>query len=108
VLKGRGLSTAVGDEGGFAPTSSNEEAIEVILEAIEKAGYKPGEQIALALDAAATEFFEKDGKYVLAGEGDRSPRARWSTSTRIWCERYPIVSIEDGLAEDDWDGWKPS
>jgi enolase len=106
VLKKRGLSTAVGDEGGFAPNlDSNEAALQALVEAIGQAGYKPGEQIALALDPAASEFY-KDGAYVLAGEGGKK-----LTSTQMvdyyagLCERYPIVSIEDGLAEDDWDGW---
>ena len=106
VLGGRGLNTAVGDEGGFAPDlESNEEAVKVILEAIEKAGYKPGEDVALALDVAATEFFA-DGTYTLAGEGGRqcSPDEMIEVYTS-WVENYPIVSIEDGLAEDDWDGW---
>jgi enolase len=106
VLKKRGLSTAVGDEGGFAPSlKSNEEALRVLLEAIEQAGYEPGAQVALALDPAASEFCKK-GTYVLAGEGGRS----LSSSEMVeyyagLCDRYPIVSIEDGLAEDDWDGW---
>ncbi len=106
VLQKRGLSTAVGDEGGFAPNlSSNEEALKVLIEAIEKAGYRPGEQIALALDPAASEFF-KDGRYVLAGEGGRSlSPAEMVEYYAGLCERYPIVSIEDGLAEDDWAGW---
>jgi len=106
VLKQRGLSTAVGDEGGFAPDlGSNEEALQLLVEAIGKAGYRPGEQVALALDPAASEFF-KDGAYVLTGEGGR----RLSSAQMVeyyagLCDRYPIVSIEDGLAEDDWDGW---
>ncbi len=106
VLKGKGLATAVGDEGGFAPSlGSNEEALQVLVEAIGKAGYTPGTQVALALDPAASEFY-RDGRYVLAGEGGRS---FGSAELVAWyaglCERYPIVSIEDGLAEDDWDGW---
>jgi len=106
VLKKQGLSTAVGDEGGFAPSlQSNEDALRVLVEAIERAGYQPGEQVALALDPAASEFFQK-GAYVLAGEGGR----RLSSQEMVeyyagLCDRYPIVSIEDGLAEDDWDGW---
>ncbi|TMQ48388.1 MAG: phosphopyruvate hydratase [Candidatus Eisenbacteria bacterium] len=106
VLKKRGLSTAVGDEGGFAPNlDSNEAALKALVEAIDQAGYKPGEQIALALDPAASEFY-KDGAYVLAGEGGR----RLGSAEMVdyyagLCDRYPIVSIEDGLAEDDWDGW---
>lgn len=106
VLKGKGLATAVGDEGGFAPNlESNEEALQVIVEAIEKAGYKPGEQVRLAIDTAASELFE-DGKYNLKGEGvvkTAEEMVEWYASL---CEKYPIVSIEDGLAEDDWDGWK--
>ena len=106
VLKKRGMSTSVGDEGGFAPNlNSNREAVEVILEAIEKAGYKPGEQICIALDPAATEFY-KDGKYVLAGEGRTLTSAEMVNFYADWVEKYPIISIEDGLAEDDWDGWK--
>ena len=107
VLKKRGYSTAVGDEGGFAPNlKSNVEAVEVILEAITAAGYKPGEQIALCLDPAASEFF-KDGKYVFK-KSDKSVHTPddmvkfWAD----WARQYPIVSIEDGLAEDDWPGWK--
>ena len=106
MLKGKGLATAVGDEGGFAPNlESNEEALQVIVEAIEKAGYKPGEQVRLAIDTAASELFE-DGKYNLKGEGvvkTADEMVEWYASL---CEKYPIVSIEDGLAEDDWDGWK--
>jgi enolase len=106
VLKKRGLATGVGDEGGFAPNLENNEAPLVLLvEAIEKAGYRPGEQIALALDPAASEFF-KDGAYVLAGEGGR--RLRPAEMVEYYAglvDRYPIVSIEDGLAEDDWEGW---
>jgi enolase len=106
VLLGRKLFTGVGDEGGFAPDlDSNEEALELLVEAIEKAGYRPGTDVSLALDAAASEFY-KGGKYVLAGEGGRSFDAKglvaWYAGL---CDRYPIVSIEDGLAEDDWDGW---
>ncbi len=106
VLKQRGLSTAVGDEGGFAPSlQSNEEALKVLVEAIEKAGYRPGAQVALALDPAASEFF-KGGAYVLAGEGGRKLDAAQMVEYYAGlCDRYPIVSIEDGLAEDDWEGW---
>jgi enolase len=105
VLAGKGYNTNVGDEGGFAPDlKSNQEAIEVLLQAIEQAGYTPGDQIALALDPASTEFF-KDGKYHLEAEGKvLEPQAMidyWAD----WLARYPIISIEDGLAEDDWDGW---
>jgi enolase len=106
VLKKRGYNTAVGDEGGFAPSvKSNVEAIEVVLEAISKAGYKPGEEIAIALDPAASEFFQ-DGKYVFK-KSDKSAKtsdemvAFWAK----WVKDYPIVSLEDGLAENDWDGW---
>ena len=106
VLKKRGLSTAVGDEGGFAPSlNSNEEALQVLMEAIRKAGYEPGEQVALALDPASSEFY-KDGAYVLAGEGGRRLDSNGMVDYyATLCGRYPIVSIEDGLAEDDWDGW---
>ena len=106
VLKDKGLATAVGDEGGFAPNlESNEEALQVIVEAIEKAGYKPGEQVRLAIDTAASELFE-DGKYNLKGEGVVKTSAEMVEWYASLCEKYPIVSIEDGLAEDDWDGWK--
>ncbi|AEG01780.1 phosphopyruvate hydratase [Methylomonas methanica] len=106
VLKSRGLATTVGDEGGFAPNlSSNEEAIEVILEAIEKAGYKAGEDIFLGMDAAASEYF-KDGKYVLAAEGRSFDSAEMIDFLAAWVDKYPIISIEDGLDENDWDGWK--
>jgi enolase len=106
VLKGRGLSTAVGDEGGFAPDlASNEAAIEVILEAIEKAGYKAGSDIYLGLDVASSEFYE-DGVYNLKGEGRRLDADGMIDLLEAWCDRYPILSIEDGLAEGDWDGWK--
>jgi len=106
VLKVKGYSTSVGDEGGFAPSlKTNEEAIEVILEAIEKVGYKPGEQIRIALDPAASEFFE-DGKYVLKKEGRTLTGAEMVEFYAGWVEKYPIISIEDGLAEDDWDSWR--
>lgn len=106
VLKAKGLGTAVGDEGGFAPNlESNEEALQVIVEAIEKAGYKPGEQVRLALDVAASEIFE-DGVYNLAGEGVKKTAAEMVDWYAALCEKYPVISIEDGLAEDDWDGWK--
>ena len=106
VLKSRGLSTGVGDEGGFAPNlDSNEDALKLIVDAIRKAGYEPGRDVAIALDPASSEFY-KDGKYVLKGEGrtldDSSMQALYSD----WVSRYPIVSIEDGMAEDDWHGWK--
>jgi len=106
VLKGRGLNTAVGDEGGFAPDlPSNESAIEVILEAIEKAGFRAGDDIAIAIDAAASEFYQ-DGKYVLASEGKSLSAAEFTDYLAAWVDKYPIVSIEDALAEGDWDGWK--
>jgi len=105
VLSERGLATAVGDEGGFAPNlSSNSEAIELVLRAIEKAGYEPGHQVAIALDPAASEFC-KDGKYVLAGEGATNSTEEMIAFWEDWVARYPIVSIEDGLAEGDWKGW---
>ncbi len=107
VLKKRGYSTAVGDEGGFAPNlKSNEEALEVVMEAIAQAGYSVGDQIGIALDPAASEFFE-DGKYVFK-KSDKSRRTSeemveyWAN----WRRQYPIFSIEDGMAEDDWEGWK--
>lgn len=106
LLKSKGLSTALGDEGGFAPDlKCNEEAIEVILEAVEKAGYKPGEDIVIALDVASSEMYE-DGKYNLAGEGIVKTSAEMVNYLAALCEKYPIISIEDGLAEDDWEGWK--
>lgn len=105
VLKGRGLSTSIGDEGGFAPNlTSNEQALEVIMEAITKAGYKPGEQIALALDVASSEMF-KDNKYHLEGEGLVKTAAELVDFYADLVEKYPIISIEDGMAEDDWEGW---
>ena len=106
VLNAKGMNTAVGDEGGFAPDlASNEEAIEVILTAIEKAGYKAGEDILLALDAAASEFY-RDGEYVLASEGRRFDSAGFADFLAAWVDQYPIVSIEDGMDESDWDGWQ--
>lgn len=106
VLQKRGLSTAVGDEGGFAPNlASNEEALQVIVEAVENAGYRMGEDITLALDCAASEFY-KDGKYVLSGENKSFDAAGFADYLAELCQRYPIVSIEDGLDEADWDGWK--
>ncbi|WP_346353386.1 phosphopyruvate hydratase [Azotosporobacter soli] len=105
VLKGRGLNTAIGDEGGFAPNlASNEQALEVIMEAITKAGYKPGEQIGLALDVASSEIY-KDGKYNLAGEGVIKTGAEMVEFYAHLVDKYPIISIEDGMAEDDWEGW---
>lgn len=107
VLKSQGLSTSVGDEGGFAPNlRSNEEAITVIIQAIEQVGYKAGEDIHLALDCAATEFY-KDGKYILAGEGNKAFDSQGFSDYLVGLARqYPIISIEDGLDESDWDGWK--
>ncbi len=106
VLKSRGLSTSVGDEGGFAPNlKANEEAIAVIVEAIEKAGYRPGEQVAISLDPAASEFYQDD-KYLLRGEGTTKTSAEMVDYYAGLIEKYPIVNLEDGLAEDDWAGWK--
>ena len=106
LLKSRRLSTAVGDEGGFAPDlPSNEAAIEVILAAIEKAGFKPGSDIALGLDVASSEFY-KDGHYELASEGKRFDSAQFVDHLARWVDAYPIVTIEDGMAEGDWDGWE--
>lgn len=106
VLSAKGLNTAVGDEGGFAPDlSSNEAAIEVILEAIGKAGFRAGQDIYLGLDAASSEFY-KNGKYVLASEGREFDSAGFVDYLASWVEQYPIISIEDGLDEGDWDGWK--
>lgn len=108
VLKEKGMNTAVGDEGGFAPNlSTNEEAISVIIEAVEKAGYKPGDDIKIALDAAASEFYDADENvYKLTGEGITRTAAEMVEYYQMLCDKYPIISIEDGLAEDDWDGWK--
>jgi enolase len=104
-LKERGYSTGVGDEGGFAPNlGSNEEAVEVVLEGITRAKYKPGDDICIALDPASTEFFA-DGKYVLAGDNKKLSSDEMVAFWADWVEKYPIVSIEDGLAEDDWEGW---
>jgi enolase len=106
LLSAQGLATAVGDEGGFAPNlKSNREAIELTLRAIEAAGYRPGEQIAIALDPAASEF-HKDGRYVLEGEGTVKSTDEMIAFWEEWVGRYPVVSIEDGLGESDWDGWK--
>ena len=105
VLRDRGLSTAIGDEGGFAPSlRSNEEAIQLLVESIETAGFRPGDDIALALDVASTEFF-KDGSYRLDGEGKTLSPSDMAQLLSSWCDKYPIVSIEDGMAEEDWDGW---
>lgn len=108
VLKGKGLNTAVGDEGGFAPNlGSNEEALQTIIEAIEKAGYKPGEEVMLAMDAASSEFYNKeDGKYHLSGEGVVKTSEEMVDWYEELCNKYPIISIEDGLDENDWEGHK--
>ena len=106
VLTAKGLATTVGDEGGFAPNlSSNEEAISVIIEAIEKAGYKPGVDICLGLDAASSEYF-KNGRYELSAEGKSFDSAQMTDFFMDWVEKYPIISIEDGLDQNDWAGWK--
>ena len=106
VLNGRGLNTSVGDEGGFAPDlPSNEAAIEVILEAIENAGFKAGQDIYLGLDTASSEFY-RDGKYVLASEGKEFDAAEFIDYLAAWVDQYPILSIEDAMDENDWDGWK--
>ena len=106
VLKEQGFSTGVGDEGGFAPNLENEEqALDVIIEAIEKAGYKPGEEIFIAIDAASSEYY-KDGKYVLEHEGKTLTAAEMVDFFEDWVNKYPIISIEDGMAEEDWEGWK--
>ncbi|HVH19156.1 MAG TPA: phosphopyruvate hydratase [Myxococcota bacterium] len=106
LLAAQGLATAVGDEGGFAPNlKSNREAIELVLRAIEAAGYRPGEQIAIALDPAASEF-HRDGRYVLEGEGTVKSTDEMIAFWEEWVTRYPVVSIEDGLGESDWDGWR--
>ncbi len=106
IIGNKGWPTQVGDEGGFAPDlKSNEEALTLLMQAIETAGYKPGEQIALALDCAASEFY-KDGKYVLEGEGRSLSSAELTDLWADWVSRYPIISIEDGMAEGDWAGWK--
>jgi enolase len=108
VLKSKGYNTAVGDEGGFAPNlKSNEEALSTIIEAIEKAGYKPGEEILLAMDVAASEIYNKDdGKYHLSGEGVVRTSAEMVDWYAEMCDKYPIISIEDGLDENDWEGFK--
>ncbi len=107
IIDGKGMSTAVGDEGGFAPSVDNHEAaIQLILDAITAAGYTPGQDIVLGLDCAASEFY-KDGQYVLEGEGGLKLSAQqWVDMLATWCDKYPIISIEDGMHEGDWDGWK--
>ena len=108
VLKSKGLSTNVGDEGGFAPDlASNEDALKLVMQAIEKAGFRPGEDVMIALDAASTEFYDsKKGRYVLESTGDSMTSDEMVAMWKDWCARYPIMSIEDGMAEDDWAGWK--
>ncbi len=108
VLKSKGLSTNVGDEGGFAPNlGSNEEAIQVVLQAIEKAGFKPGYDVYIALDAASSEFYNAEkGLYLFESTGESRTSSEMVDYWAEWCKKYPIVSIEDGLAEDDWSGWK--
>lgn len=108
VLKEHGMSTNVGDEGGFAPSlGSNEEAIQVVMQAIEKAGFTPGEDVYIALDAASSEFYDEEkGLYIFESTGEEKTSAQMVDFWKDWCDRYPIASIEDGLAEDDWDGWK--
>ena len=106
IMHDKGMSVAVGDEGGFAPNvDSHEAAIQMILQAIENAGYTAGEQIALGLDCAASEFY-KDGLYHLSGEGLQLTLAQWTDMMATWVDKYPIISIEDGMSEGDWDGWK--
>jgi enolase len=106
LLHDRGFSTAVGDEGGFAPRlPKHEAAIKIVIEAIEAAGYRPGEDISLALDCASSEFYD-DGEYTLASEGASMKSPEFIDYLAAWVDKYPIISIEDGLAESDWDGWK--
>jgi len=106
IIHDKGMSIAVGDEGGFAPNVANHEAaIGMILQAIEAAGYRPGEQIALGLDCASSEFF-KEGKYHLEAEGLTLDANEWTNILESWVGKYPIISVEDGMAEGDWDGWK--
>ncbi len=106
LLESKGLSTTVGDEGGFAPSLPNHEAaIQYILEAIDKAGYQPGADVVLALDCASTEFY-KDGRYILDGEGLQLSSGEFTDFLASWADKYPIISIEDGMAESDWEGWR--
>ena len=106
IIDAKGMPTSVGDEGGFAPNvASHEAAIQLILEAIDKAGYTAGSQIALGLDCAASEFY-KDGKYHLEGEGLQLSAPEWTDILATWADKYPIISIEDGMSEGDWEGWK--
>ena len=106
LIDGKGMSTAVGDEGGFAPNvASHEAGLQMLVEAIDKAGFTPGQQIAIGLDCAASEFY-KDGKYVLGAEGLTLSAPEWTDILATWADKYPIISIEDGMAEGDWEGWK--
>jgi enolase len=106
IIDSRGMPTTVGDEGGFAPDlPSNESALQLLLEAIDRAGYEPGRDIALAMDCAASEF-HRDGKYQLESEGLALSSEQWANMLATWCDKYPIISIEDGMGEHDWDGWK--
>jgi enolase len=106
MIDGKGMPTTVGDEGGFAPNlASNEAALQLLVEAIDRAGYVPGTDIALALDCAASEFY-KDGKYQLESDGLTLTSQQFTDVMATWCDKYPIISIEDGMSEDDWDGWK--
>src|SRR2546430_11749749 len=106
LIDSKGMATTVGDEGGFAPNlESNEAALQLLLEAIDKAGYTAGTDIALALDCAASEYY-RDGMYELEGEGTKLTRSQMVDYLATWADKYPIISIEDGMAEDDWDGWK--
>ena len=106
IIDGKGMSTSVGDEGGFAPNLPNHEAaIQLILEAIDRAGYTAGNDVVLALDCAASEFY-KDGKYVISGEGLELSAGAFADYLATWTQKYPIISIEDGMAESDWEGWK--
>jgi enolase len=106
IMSDKGMSIAVGDEGGFAPNvPGHEAAIQMILDAIDKAGFTAGEQIMLGLDCAASEFY-RDGKYHLKGEGLELDASQWTDMLSTWADKYPIISIEDGMAEGDWDGWK--
>src|SRR5262249_50826579 len=106
LIDGKGMATTGGDEGGFAPNlESNEAALKLLLEAVDKAGDAVGSDVALAVDGAASEYY-RDGMYALEGEGARLTRSQMVDYLATWCDKYPIVSIEDGMAEDDWDGWK--
>ena len=106
IIDEKGMPTTVGDEGGFAPDlPSNEAALQLLVEAIGKAGYKPGTEIAIALDCAASELYA-DGVYALAAEGAKLTRSQMVDMLATWCDKYPIISIEDGMSEHDWDGWK--